>query len=141
MAAPAQRRALGALFVVLALAFGGIAAAAGAAGDQVEGELGEPATEHGIEAGDAGRKLLDFDSLDHFEFGPDEDALDSLSFAVASGLYPSRSEARRQIEQGGLSINDSRVSAIDEALPEPVAGRYYVLRAGRKRLLIARRRP
>ena len=35
MAAQAQRRALGALFVVLALAFGGIAAAAGAAGQWV----------------------------------------------------------------------------------------------------------
>ena len=35
MAAPAQRRALGALFVVLALAFGGIAVAAGAAGQWV----------------------------------------------------------------------------------------------------------
>jgi hypothetical protein len=32
VAAPAQRRALGALFAVLALAFGGIAVAAGAAG-------------------------------------------------------------------------------------------------------------
>jgi hypothetical protein len=35
VAAPAQRRALGALFVVLALAFAGIAAAAGAAGQWV----------------------------------------------------------------------------------------------------------
>jgi tyrosyl-tRNA synthetase len=81
-----------------------------------------------------------FGAIDHFEFGPDEVALDALGFAVAAGLYPSRSEARRQIEQGGLSINDSRVTATDAALPEPLAGRYYVLRAGRKRLLIARRR-
>ena len=35
VAAPAQRRALGALFAVLALAFGGIAAAAGAASQWV----------------------------------------------------------------------------------------------------------
>jgi hypothetical protein len=35
VAAPAQRRALGALFAVLALAFGGIAVAAGAAGQWV----------------------------------------------------------------------------------------------------------
>ncbi|HEY7692871.1 MAG TPA: hypothetical protein VH816_11075 [Gaiellaceae bacterium] len=35
MAAPAQRRALGALFCALALAFGGIAAAAAAAGQWV----------------------------------------------------------------------------------------------------------
>ena len=73
-----------------------------------------------------------FDAIDHFEFGPDEASLDALGFAVASGLYPSRSEARRQIEQGGLSINDSRVTAVDAPLPEPIAGRYYVLRAGRE---------
>ena len=35
VAAPAQRRALGALFAVLALAFGGIAVAAGSAGQWV----------------------------------------------------------------------------------------------------------
>jgi tyrosyl-tRNA synthetase len=81
-----------------------------------------------------------FDAIDHFEFGPEDARLDALSFAVAAGLYPSRSEARRQIEQGGLSINDSRVTTVDAALPEPIDGRYYVLRAGRKRLLIARKR-
>jgi tyrosyl-tRNA synthetase len=81
-----------------------------------------------------------FDALDRFEFGPDEASLDALGFAVASGLYPSRSEARRQIDQGGLSINDARVAAVDAALPELIGGRYLVLRAGKKRLLIARRR-
>ena len=81
-----------------------------------------------------------FDATDHYEFGPDDERLDVLSFAVAAGLYPSRSEARRQIEQGGLTINDVRVRAPDEALPELISGRYLVLRAGRKRLLIARRR-
>jgi tyrosyl-tRNA synthetase len=81
-----------------------------------------------------------YDAVDHFEYGPEEEGLDALGFAVASGLYPSRSEARRQIEQGGLSINGERVTAVDAALPGEVAGRYRVLRAGRKRLLIARRR-
>jgi tyrosyl-tRNA synthetase len=81
-----------------------------------------------------------FDALDHFEFGPDEAGLDALSFTVASGLYTSRGEARRAITQGGLSINDVRVTAVDAVLPAPIDGRYYVLRAGKKRLLIARRR-
>ncbi len=64
---------------------------------------------------------------------------DPLSLAVASGLYPSRGEARRQIAQGGLSVNGVRVAAPDQALPDPVAGRYHVLRAGRKRLVVLRR--
>jgi tyrosyl-tRNA synthetase len=64
---------------------------------------------------------------------------DPVSLAVDAGLYPSRSEARRAIAQGGLSINGSRIATSDEALPAPVAGRYHLLRAGRKRLVVARR--
>ena len=82
-----------------------------------------------------------FDALDHFEFGPDEAALDALSFTVAAGLYTSRGEARRAITQGGLSINEARITAIDAALPPPYEGRFYILRSGKKRLRIARRRP
>jgi tyrosyl-tRNA synthetase len=81
-----------------------------------------------------------FDAVEHFEYGRDELALDALGFAVASGLFTSRGEARRQIAQGGLSINDERVAAADAPLPAPVAGHYFVLRSGKKRLLIARRR-
>jgi tyrosyl-tRNA synthetase len=80
-----------------------------------------------------------FDELDHFEFGDEQLRMDAQGLAVASGLYRSRTEARRQIEQGGLSINDQRVTAIDAPVPEPIVNRYLVLRAGRKRLLIGRR--
>jgi tyrosyl-tRNA synthetase len=65
---------------------------------------------------------------------------DVLELAVASGLYASKGEARRAISQGGYSINGMRVGAVDEVLPEALGGRYLVLRAGRKRLVVARRR-
>ncbi|CAN5785009.1 tyrosine--tRNA ligase [soil metagenome] len=81
-----------------------------------------------------------FGELEHFEFGEDELQLDALGLAVASGLLPSRGEARRLITQGGFSINDERVTALDAAVPEPLAGRYLVLRAGKKRTMIGRRR-
>jgi tyrosyl-tRNA synthetase len=81
-----------------------------------------------------------FGELDHFEFGDEELGMDAQGLAVASGLYQSRSEARRQIEQGGFSINDERVTALDASLPEPLGGRFLVLRAGKKRMLIGRRR-
>ncbi|HUR17052.1 MAG TPA: S4 domain-containing protein, partial [Candidatus Limnocylindrales bacterium] len=80
-----------------------------------------------------------FGAIDHFEFGTG-DAANALDLAAVSGLATSRSEARRLITQGGMSINDVRVTDIEASLPEPVAGRYFVLRAGRKRLLIARLR-
>ena len=43
--------------------------------------------------------------------------------------------------QGGLSINDERVKAPEDAVPAPIAGRYLVLRAGKKNLRIGRLKP
>jgi tyrosyl-tRNA synthetase len=81
-----------------------------------------------------------YEAVDNYEFGPDEAVLGALDFAVACGLVRSKSEGRRLIEQGGLSINDSRVTATDAPLPRPIGGRHLVLRAGKKRLMIARAR-
>ena len=63
----------------------------------------------------------------------------ALAVAVASGLYASAGEARRAIAQGGLTINDERVSAIDTLVPEPIAGEWLVVRAGKRRLAVGRR--
>ena len=79
-----------------------------------------------------------FDELPSWEFGDEHLRGDVVSVAVASGLYPSRSEATRQIKQGAYSINGERVT--DGAVPQPIDGRYLVLRAGKKRLMIGRRR-
>jgi tyrosyl-tRNA synthetase len=79
-----------------------------------------------------------YEAIDHYEFGPD--LTSALDLAVASGLVASKSEARRLVEQGGLSVNGDRVTALDTPLPEPIDGRYLVLRAGKKRLLIARKK-
>jgi tyrosyl-tRNA synthetase len=60
--------------------------------------------------------------------------------AVASGAAASNGEARRLIAQGGLYVNDQRVGAFEDALPEPVHGRYWVLRTGKKNVRIVERR-
>ena len=44
------------------------------------------------------------------------------------------------LDQGGLSVNGERISDPAAALPALIDGRYLVLRAGKKRLLIARHR-
>ena len=86
-------------------------------------------------------EILDvlYDAIDHYEFG-DGESVDALTLALASGLVASKSEGRRLVEQGGLTINGERVIAVAPAAPEPIDGRYLVLRAGKKRLLIARRK-
>jgi tyrosyl-tRNA synthetase len=65
--------------------------------------------------------------------------VDLVTLAVDSGLFTSKGEARRAITQGGMSVNGIRVASADEQLPDPVAGRYHLLRQGRKRLVVVRR--
>jgi tyrosyl-tRNA synthetase len=80
-----------------------------------------------------------YEHLDRFEFGEVDLRGGALRLAVSSGLYPSNSEARRQIQQGAFSINGERVTSAQQPVPEPIAGRYLVLRAGRRHLRIGRR--
>ncbi len=79
-----------------------------------------------------------FEAIDHFEYTPGDLAGGALALAVVSGLFTSNGEARRAISQGGLSINDQRVGAPEDAVPSPIDGRYLVVRMGKKALRIGR---
>ena len=57
--------------------------------------------------------------------------------AVAAGLFASNGEARRAISQGGLSVNEVRVSSPMTAVPTTLPGGYLVLRSGKKDYRIA----
>lgn len=58
-----------------------------------------------------------------------------VDFTIAVGLFPSKSEARRTIEQGGLSINDQKVTSIDQVVLMPEPGMHLMLRKGKKTFL------
>jgi tyrosyl-tRNA synthetase len=79
-------------------------------------------------------------NLERFEFGAGELGEGALKLAVSSGTYTSNSEARRAITQGAFSINDTRVTDPAEAVAAPIAGEWLVVRHGRKKLRIGRRR-
>ena len=79
-----------------------------------------------------------FKNIDHFEFTSEDVAAGALRVAVVSGQYASNGEARRAIQQGGLSLNDERVAAPEATVPELISGRYLVLRAGKKNLRIGK---
>lgn len=81
-----------------------------------------------------------FGNVDAFEFGAEDLAVGAAAFAAATGSYPSNSAARRAIEQGGLSINGERITAVDQSVPQPIAGRYLVVRTGKRRKRIGRLR-
>jgi tyrosyl-tRNA synthetase len=79
-----------------------------------------------------------FEAIDHFEFTAEDLRGGCIRLAIATGLFASNGEARRTISQGGLAINDERVSTPEAAVPEPIAGRYLVVRMGKKALRIGR---
>ena len=57
----------------------------------------------------------------------------AISLLVACGLAPSRGEARRLIQQGGVSVNDEKVTDIDAQCPqEAFAGEGVIIKKGKK---------
>ncbi|MFL5680224.1 MAG: tyrosine--tRNA ligase [Chloroflexota bacterium] len=111
---------------------------------------GEDAARHAIEVSEAvfsrepirdPRILATLhEAVDGFEFTDADVAAGPVGLGVASGTFSSNGEARRTITQGGLSINDERVGAPDAAVPPPIDGEWLVVRVGRKRLRVGRRR-
>ena len=80
------------------------------------------------------------ESVGGFTFADADLAGGALGIAVVSGLFASAAEARRAIAQGGLTIDDDRIAAVDSAVPAPVDGQWLVVRAGKRRLAVGRRK-
>ena len=61
-----------------------------------------------------------------------EHLADALSTAIAAGAYPSKGEARRQMANGGFYVNNLRITDPAAPLPEPLHGRFWVVRTGKR---------
>ena len=60
-------------------------------------------------------------------------SINVLSMLVTTGLCPSRGEARRLVQQGGVTIDDVKVASIDESLArERFEGDGIIVRKGKK---------
>ena len=59
-------------------------------------------------------------------------AADILTLLVAAGLVPSRSEARRAVEQGGVTANDEKVTDIKASFDAETLRAGVMLRRGKK---------
>ena len=60
-------------------------------------------------------------------------SINVLSMLVATGLCPSRGEARRLVQQGGVMVDDVKVASIDESLArERFEGEGIIVRKGKK---------
>ena len=59
--------------------------------------------------------------------------VDIMGILVAAGLCQSRSEARRAVEQGGVTVNDEKISDIKKCFtPEDMSGEGLLVRRGKK---------
>ena len=79
------------------------------------------------------------ESVDGFTFTDADIAGGPIAVALASGLFASTGEARRALQQGGLTINDERPATADGPVPAPIAGEWLVVRFGKRRLAVGRR--
>lgn len=61
-----------------------------------------------------------------------EDAADILSLLVKSGLCSSKSDARRNVQQGGVTANDEKVTDIAKIFTEEELAAGVILRRGKK---------
>ena len=63
----------------------------------------------------------------------ENECINVLSMLTATGLCPSRGEARRLVQQGGVTIDDVKVASIDESFArERFAGDGVIVRKGKK---------
>ena len=59
--------------------------------------------------------------------------IDIIGLLVAAGLVPTRSDGRRAVEQGGVSVNDEKITDIKKLYaPNDLGGDGIVLRRGKK---------
>ncbi|MGZ8528299.1 MAG: tyrosine--tRNA ligase [Candidatus Limnocylindrales bacterium] len=79
-----------------------------------------------------------FEQLPHAVLRPEDVAAGPIAVTVSAGLFSSKGEARRALSQGGVSINEQRLTGVDAAVPAPIAGRYLILRSGKRTYRIAR---
>jgi tyrosyl-tRNA synthetase len=61
----------------------------------------------------------------------------AVASALASaGVVQSLGEARRLVQNGGLAINGQRVGDANQPMPDPIGGRWWEVRIGKRRLAI-----
>jgi tyrosyl-tRNA synthetase len=60
-------------------------------------------------------------------------SIDCISLLVKSGLVPTRNEGRRAIEQGGVLVNDEKVTDIKASFTkEDISSKDFILKRGKK---------
>ena len=59
--------------------------------------------------------------------------IDAISLAFLTGIFTSRSEARRTIQQGGIFVNKEKVESIDESFDKEMFKEEVIVQRGKKK--------
>lgn len=59
--------------------------------------------------------------------------IDAISLAFATGIFNSRSEARRTIQQGGIFVNKEKVESIEESFDKEIFKGEVIVQRGKKK--------
>lgn len=59
--------------------------------------------------------------------------IDAISLAFATGIFSSRSEARRTIQQGGIFVNKEKVESIDKTFDKEFFNEEVIVQRGKKK--------
>jgi tyrosyl-tRNA synthetase len=67
------------------------------------------------------------------------EGLDVLAFLADSGVFPSKGEARKMVQGGGVSINKEKVTAIDHKLTAEhlLNDKYMLVQRGKSNYTLA----
>ncbi len=99
----------------------------------VHGEEEAQKAQEGARALFSGGNASDMPTAEISESDLRDGKIDILGLLVAAGLCASRSEARRNVQQGGVSLNGEKVTDISSAyVPEDILAEDFVLRRGKK---------
>ncbi|HEX4934633.1 MAG TPA: tyrosine--tRNA ligase [Gemmatimonadaceae bacterium] len=82
-----------------------------------------------------------WDELPHAVAAPGDDApLSVVDVLVETGLVKSKGDARRQLQQGAVSVNGRKLAADEGSVPrhEALEGGYFLLRKGGREVALAR---
>jgi tyrosyl-tRNA synthetase len=86
--------------------------------------------------------LESMDGLEKFEFPADKikAGVDVVTFLAEAGIFPSKGEARKTIQGGGVSINRKKVDNIQLAIESGLLlhGQYLLVQKGRRNLYLVK---
>ena len=100
----------------------------------VHGEDEAKKAEESAKALFAGGNAADMPTAAVTEENLKDGAIDILGLLVASSLASSRAEARRNVEQGGVTVNGEKVTDIRKTYtPEDLMAEDFVLKRGKKK--------